>query len=142
MDIRVTEIDIPAESNRKFGEYYNGRYSRLPEKDTPSGKSRVYVHVEGETMWDDFGNRTSRPHTLWRGPILAALKEAGFPENTRLRWSQKAGCSCPCSPAFFVTSTDPRGRGRDIWATITADAPQVEDVELAQARQAQLAVQL
>ncbi len=30
------------------------------------------------------------------------LKEVGIPENTKASWSQKAGCSCGCSPGFIL----------------------------------------
>lgn len=118
-------------SNREYGDYYGGRYRSNPHKDTPNGKTRVFVNVEGEGIWDDFANRTSRPHTLWVGPIKQALRDAGFPADVKLRWSQKAGCSCPCSPAFFVTGGPV---GHDLWVTIEADTVQSEDPDERQHR--------
>lgn len=126
----LTETPITGvETNRKHYESYTDhrgrtRWTTNPRKDTPSGKTRVYVSVEGENLWDDFANRTSRPHTLWAAPVKAALIAAGWPATVSLRWSQKAGCSCPCSPAFFVTGGP---LGHDIWATIEADEVQADN---------------
>lgn len=92
-------------------------------REVPSGKSVVYVSVEGEGLWDDFANRTSRPHTEWKPYVAQALKDAGF-NFTKLTWSQKAGCPCPCSPGFIVTEGT---HGHDLTVTITADAPQRTD---------------
>jgi len=30
------------------------------------------------------------------------LEAMGLPADTKVRWSQYAGCSCPCSPGFVV----------------------------------------
>lgn len=130
-------------SNREYYEQYRsgGRYVTryLPQKETPNGKTRVFVSIEGESMWDDFERRTSRPHTLWAQPIKDALIRAGFPADVKLRWSQKAGCSCPCSPAFFVTGGPV---GHDLWATIAADTVQSTDLDTAADRGRQLAANL
>lgn len=100
--------------------------------------TRVFVTIEGESILDDFGNRTSRPWQTWKPLVLAALKEHGI-EVTKLRWSQHAGCSmCPCSPGFIA-----EGMHRtSIWITIQADEPQVTDPAEAFMRQVQLAGQI
>jgi len=139
-DKRVT-VDITKENldsivtNRKWMEHTSRRSYSLPRKETPAGKTRVYVSVKGESLWDDFENRTSRPHTLWAPHVKKALIDAGWPADVKLRWSQKAGCSCPCSPAFFVTGGKP---GLDMWAVIEADTVQ-GDVAVALERHAALA---
>ena len=116
-------------TNRSYFEQYgNGRPRMLPRKQTPSGKSQIGVSVEGESLWDDFENRTSRPHTLWAPVIKAKLIELGWPADVKLRWSQKAGCSCPCSPAFFITGGP---IGIDFTVTIMADEVQADADEKA-----------
>jgi hypothetical protein len=105
-------------------------------RDVPTGKSVVYVNVKDEKFWENFANRTSRPHTEWRPYVEQALREHGF-DFTKLTWSQKAGCGmCPCSPGFIVTDGT---LGHDIWVTLTVDAPQRTDDEEAAWRLAQVA---
>jgi len=137
LDPAVKLADIT--SGRDYREYYNasrgGRSYAVPKKDQPGAKSRVSVSVDGESLWDDFENRTTRPHTLWAQPIKDALIAAGWPKTVRLRWSAKAGCSCPCSPAFFITGGPV---GLDIGATIAADTPQTTDPDEAAYRRSVL----
>lgn len=72
-----------------------------------AGRSRVHVFVEAgtETVLDDLMNRRSRPTAEWRVLATRAFRELGYePEAVyaELRWSQKAGCSCGCSPGFVM----------------------------------------
>lgn len=34
--------------------------------------------------------------------IPDVLQKLNLPENTRVNWSQYAGCACGCSPAFLI----------------------------------------
>lgn len=63
-------------------------------------KPRVYVWAEGETILENLQNRRSRPISQYREWALIAMAERGM--KGELRWSQKAGCSCGCSPGFIV----------------------------------------
>lgn len=65
--------------------------------------SRVYVWATGEaeTVLDDLANRTRRPHAAWRKALLPVLAQCALP-TTNVRWSQYAGCTCPCSPGFVL----------------------------------------
>jgi hypothetical protein len=56
---------------------------------------------EDETVFEQLVNRRNRPHKEYRKHISEILKACGLPENTRVRWSQKACCGCGCSPAFL-----------------------------------------
>lgn len=103
-------------------------------RDVPSGKSVVYVSVEGESLWDTIAARGNRPHTAWRPYVEEALREYGF-NFTKLTWSNKAGCSCPCSPGFIVTEGT---HGHDIWVKLTVSEPQIVDMEMRNARAAVL----
>lgn len=71
------------------------------------GNSRVHVFVEEgtETVLDDLMNRRNRPVEQWRTLATRTFRELGLdPEAAylALRWSQKAGCNCGCSPGFVM----------------------------------------
>lgn len=82
-----------------------------------SSKPRAYVFPKGETIMENFFvGRRNRPIDLYRSDILPAVAEelARYArenaygalveaESFKFSWSQKAGCSCGCSPAFIVT---------------------------------------
>jgi hypothetical protein len=93
---------------------------------------------------ENLGNRTSRPYQDWKPLVIKQLADMGI-EYSRVRWSQKAGCSmCPCSPGFVVDDaryTDGRRvTGLDIWLTLAAEgAVKTTDPELAADRMAQVA---
>jgi hypothetical protein len=87
-------------------------------------KTRVYVFEDGEGILDNLLKRHNRPHTAYKKEVLPLAKAwlaANKPEVTELsgdykiRWSQKAGCSCGCSPGFIVDFFS----RRDIFITIT-----------------------
>lgn len=69
-----------------------------------NSKPRIYVHPAGESIMENFANRRSRPSKLYRQLAVApALKALGLPADTKVTWSQFAGCTmCPCSPGFIV----------------------------------------
>jgi hypothetical protein len=52
-------------------------------------KARVYIWEEGESIMDNF--------------LRDCLAERGV-DVAELKWSQKAGCSCGCSPGFIDTA--------------------------------------
>lgn len=107
-------------------------------RDVPSGKSVVFVNVKDETLFENFAARTTRPYAAWKPFVEEALRAHGF-EFSKLTWSNKAGCSCPCSPGFIVTTGT---RGHNIWVTIEADELQTTDEDEAAHRASQLAAQL
>lgn len=66
-------------------------------------KTRVYVWPSNETIVDNLLSRHDRPHRQWRKDVLPEVfSELGLAEGTKARWSQYAGCSCGCSPAFIL----------------------------------------
>ena len=90
-------------------------------------KPRVYVHDQRPfNVIEDLSNRTRRPSRAYRPVAVEALARIGL--TGQLRWSQYAGCSCPCSPGFVFTCDDPRAAGCDIWITIP-DVPMVDDTK-------------
>jgi len=79
-------------------EHYGGRGSRR--------KARIYVWINGESIMEGLVNRRTRPYTFYRNEILPMLSTWIGVDLSKLdmRWSQKAGCSCPCSPGFVDQS--------------------------------------
>ena len=65
-------------------------------------KPRIYFFIEDETIFDNLMNRRSRPYDEYRKLLPKVFKKAGIKADTKARWSQRAGCSCGCSPAFIV----------------------------------------
>lgn len=81
-----------------------------------SSKSRIYVWPQGETLIENLENRRTRPKTYYRKEVLPKVFEMlNMPSDTKVRWSQYAGCKCPCSPGFIIESGD---FSRDIFVTI------------------------
>ena len=79
-------------------------------------KTRIYVHLTGETLRANLSNRRARPHTVYRKEVLPKLfTQLGWNPDTKVKWSQYAGCSsCPCSPGFVVDNV----YGRNIWVDV------------------------
>ena len=75
--------------------------------------SRLFVNIEDETILENLANRRNRPIAAYRKIAEQALIEAGI-DFYQLNWSQKAGCSCPCSPGFIVKGST----RKDIYVTI------------------------
>lgn len=125
-------VRVSMRSNVAYTEFgkYGGRY-HVNETQTSDKKARVYVDdARPFDVIESLVNRTRRPHSAYRQPVLEAFARIGI-ENVKLAWSQKAGCSmCPCSPGFIISSDDPTLasmlRGLDIWVTIP-DVPMVDE---------------
>ena len=86
-----------------------------------ANKPRIYVFPKGETILQHLENRRDRPYTAYRKEVIpTVLAQLGLPEDTRVRWSQRAGCTmCPCSPGFIVEGY-PRGLSReDVYVTVS-----------------------
>lgn len=81
-------------------------------------EARVFIWPEGESVWENLNNRRDRPHTYYRKAIMPqVLAQLGLSPE-RVQWSQKAGCSCPCSPGFILKGVRLRG---DVHVTIKAE---------------------
>lgn len=84
-------------------------------------KVRLYVWPDNESFAENFVYRASRPWRVYRKMLPAILKHFGLPETTKASWSQRAGCSCPCSPGFVL---DYMG-SYDLCVSVAADDPEV-----------------
>jgi hypothetical protein len=79
--------------------------------------TRVYIWPKGETLLDNLENRRSRPYTEYRKQVMPKVLAAmGLPSYTKIKWSQYAGCSCPCSPGFIVEGV----RGKTVYVDVEA----------------------
>jgi hypothetical protein len=79
--------------------------------------SRVYIFPQGESLLDNLQNRKSRPYNEYRKQVMpAVIKALGLPAGTKVKWSQYAGCSCPCSPGFIVEGVV----GKTVYVDVTA----------------------
>ena len=92
---------------------------------------RMYVSVADETIMDNLANRKRRPYNIYK----TMIQSSGIGEVLNLdglRWSQKAGCSCPCSPGFvlnnqsIVTDEGIHTTRFDVWVTLHG-APAVDE---------------
>lgn len=90
------------------------------------GKMVPHVHTtrgqipELDKAWDAANRDWIR---MAREATVAGLVGAGLAVPT-LRFSKKAGCSCPCSPGFIATSglfVPDMGDNVDVWVTVNAD---------------------
>jgi len=97
-------------------------------------KPRVYVSTdEAFDLAEDLVNRTRRPYTAWRKSVQRLFMELGVPVDLDgMRWSQYAGCSCPCSPGFVLKRQETIFTELgpivyyDIWVELTG-APKVDE---------------
>ena len=104
-------------------------------------KTRVYFSHADESILENFGNRMARPQDLYKTYLPDVAEKMGLPRTTKFKWSQYAGCSCPCSPGFVCDAV----RSKDVFVTLTG-APKVnnnyEDVSIANQRSIALSRQL
>jgi hypothetical protein len=78
--------------------------------------SRAHIFLQSEGIMDNLVNRQSRPVSAFRAVLLELHPEL----EGRIRWSQKAGCSCGCSPGFIIDHTvrNDKNLPSDIYITI------------------------
>lgn len=103
-------------------------------------KTRVYIFIDGENIMENLAKRRMRPYNVWKKEVLPLVLKKLNLEGWKASWSQKAGCSCGCSPGFFLykESKDKKYReyhqGRNIFVHIEyiSEADQKEDRSLFQ----------
>ena len=78
-------------------------------------KTRIYFFVRNESVMENLMKRHSRPHTEYRKLLPKVYKKARIDEKIPVKWSQKAGCSCGCSPGFIVNSHF----GKEVFVTVS-----------------------
>lgn len=96
---------------------FRGSCSRIERWSTK--QSRLFVSVEGENVLEHLRNRFDRPVAEYKRLLAPILQSLGV---KKVRWSQKAGCSCGCSPGFVLDRKvfiNDSFRGNDLFVTIT-----------------------
>jgi hypothetical protein len=96
---------------------------------------RMYVSVADETIMDNLANRKRRPYNIYK-TLIHSSDIASVLDLSKLSWSQKAGCSCPCSPGFILNPQilkDEDGNRVnftyfDVWVTLE-NAPSVDETK-------------
>ena len=84
-----------------------------------NAKTRVYIWPEGETILENFANRRSRPINEYRSVLRQAFAQEGIDASKlEYRWSQKAGCSCGCSPGFIIDGWSEKLSHNDVHVTV------------------------
>lgn len=85
-----------------------------------SRKPVIFIHPQGESILENLANRKDRPYTAYRKEVIPnVMKMLGIGGDVKVRWSQRAGCSCPCSPGFIVEGGESWKIGqKDIHVTV------------------------
>lgn len=118
-------VKITGRERAHSATYYRNRSERNTTDREIRAKGKVYVHVNVPfNVIEDLENRTRRPHSAWRKPLLEAMARIGI--DAKMYWSQYAGCSCPCSPGYTIEGDD--FRGWDFWVTLPG-APAVDEAK-------------
>ena len=67
----------------------------------PLSRVRLFVMVQNEKLRENLAKRFDRPYKAYRAEVLPkVLKNELW--LAKASWSQTAGCSCGCSPGFFL----------------------------------------
>ena len=99
MSLTINKVELVPWSNSTRSSYIS--------REGYGAKPRVYFSHIKEDFLDNMSNRKARPHWEYRTLMPNILKEVGIPRwTTKFRWSQKAGCTCPCSPGFRLSIQD------------------------------------
>ena len=80
--------------------------------------SRLYFDFKGETVMDNLQNRRFRPADQLKFLLPEIFKHYNI-NPKHAKWSQYAGCSCPCSPGFILYG----GYGKNYAVTVEKELP-------------------
>lgn len=100
-DGEITFVERKYRWNARISEYY--------------AAPRLYVSVEDETIMENLMNRRSRPYNAYK-TLIHGSDLGEIIDLSKLSWSQKAGCSCPCSPGFILKKQSIRLSDSAIWS--------------------------
>jgi len=88
--VKITSIKQLDKSPRT-----NSRWDTLPRM----ANVKVFIFPKNESILENLVNRRSRPYHEWKEAVMDEVREI-LGDNVKLRWSQKCGCACGCSPGF------------------------------------------
>jgi len=120
VEVEIRERPLPRMHYPRYGRPY---WATSPRE--YNARPRVYVHVKDESVLENFAKRFDRPITLYREAAKLGLEKLNI--SGKLRWSQKAGCSCGCSPGFILKEQGGDGlpvKPFDIWVSIVDSEPE------------------
>lgn len=103
MNLKLVKVKLG--TRRTVEELMKNGYRYTAARRETTKQMRVYMAPHGETVIENlFVGRHNRPHEALRKLVDQAISRAGLKMKhvTRIRWSQYAGCTCPCSPGFIV----------------------------------------
>lgn len=83
------------------------------ESSEMNNRSRVYIEHEKESIAENLLTRFSRDVSAYKTQVVPILCQILNLTSRDFSWSQKAGCSCGCSPGFRLAS-----RGYDVFMTV------------------------
>ena len=86
-------------------------------------KTRIYFWPRGESIPENLENRRTRPYNEYRRLLPNVLQAVGVEDgkNLDIRWSQKAGCGCGCSPGFVVDGWNGVLHRKDVHVDVVMD---------------------
>jgi hypothetical protein len=103
-------------------------YPRSGEQKDFAKATRVYVDEVGKTILDNLRDRFGRPTKTYKAAVTEALQHVNM-TGFKVCWSQRAGCSCGCSPGFILRDADNHvvrhtveGRPVDVYVKINKGA--------------------
>jgi hypothetical protein len=77
-----------------------------------TSRARVYFFPKGETVLENFAyGRRNRPIAALRALLPEVYEQTKLEPDCQAIWSQKAGCSCGCSPGFILKGVALKGVG-------------------------------
>jgi hypothetical protein len=119
--ITVVKVHVIEKPHRKWI-YPTSPYGRgYVQRDETNVKTRLYMSPSSESVIENFiVGRHTRPVSILRLALPAIFAELKIGPYKAI-WSQKAGCSCGCSPAFILDAR----LGYDIFATVRYEQPPV-----------------
>jgi hypothetical protein len=77
----------------------SSRFGSLP-------KTIIYFQPVGETLLANLENRKTRPYNEYRKLLPEVFKRLGWAPSAKVKWAQRAGCPCPCSPGFVIDGNE------------------------------------
>lgn len=105
-------IKIPKDKSMKI----SVSVDRSEEGDVNASRSVIYFIINSPTVMKEINEKKGKYYDVFRKEVLPTVfKKAKLPEDTKVIWSDKAGCSCGCSPGFLITGH----KGIDIHVTLS-----------------------
>ena len=77
-------------------------------------KTRIFIHITASSVLEHILSRYVNPVKLYKKFLPTILQQSNMAKNLTIKWSQKAGCQCGCSPGFIVEGH----QGQNLFVTI------------------------